>query len=120
MHLLFHAAQLTAFLLSDARYGDAAHHGHHFGHIVLAHGGAVGLALFLPLLFRTVQLLQQLAFLVAQLRGLFIALAAHHLVLLLLHLFDLALHIQDGLGNHDVIDVYAAAGLVHGVDRLVR
>ena len=119
-HLLLHAAQLAALLLGDAGHGDAAHHGHHLGHVLLVHLHAVAAAFLFPGLLGLLEVLLQLALAVAQLGGLLVALAAHHAVLLVLHLFDLLLDLQDVLGHHDVADVHPAAGLVQGVDGLVR
>ena len=69
LHLLLHPQQLAAFLLRDLVDRDAGHHGHHFGHVLLAHLVTVALALFFPLALGASPVPPAGALLVAQLGG---------------------------------------------------
>ena len=115
-----HACELAAFLLGDSLDGNARHHGHDIPDVVLGDRDAVVLGIFFPSAFGFLELLIQDALLVAQTRGLFVALGANHTALLVLDVLDLFLNLDDFFGNIDVGQVHAAAHLVQGIDGLVR
>ena len=114
-----HGQQTLAVALGDFGDGYARHHGHHGGYVLFGYGVALALGFFFPVELGQFEVFDQALLLVAQLSGLFVALAFDHAVFLFLNGFDFSFELQDGLGHVDVRDVHAAACLVEHIDRFV-
>ena len=115
-----HAGELAAFLLGNALDRNACHHGHDITDVILGDRDTVVLGIFFPSALGLLELLVQDAFLVAQPRGLFVALGTNHTALLVLDVLDFFFNLDDFLWHVDVGQVHAAAHLVQSVDGLVR
>ena len=114
-----HLQKTFSFSHGYALNGYAGHHCHDLGHLVLVDGDALVFELFFPIGLSFVETIAQFVGLVSPGSRAFEILRAGSFDFLLIGLFDFRLKFLDFLGDNNIGDVHAAAGLVESVDSLI-